>query len=267
MPRHNPHHRRGDQHTPSTPGSSDSELVYGRRPVFEVIQAGKRSLHRLWIGEGVAGGVVEDIVKAAREQGAAIDRVPNGRLDQMVRGNHQGLVAQVSATQFVEMDEFLRKKQDQKNIFLVALDEIQDPQNVGSILRSAGFFGVDGVIVPRWRNAPIGDAAFRASAGAIEHLTMIRVKNLAETVLELKEKNFHIMGADMNGQSVWDVPVWNRQVLVMGNEGDGIRHLVRERCDTIVSIAGSGKVNSLNVGSAAAILMAHLSRKTGGKRG
>jgi 23S rRNA (guanosine2251-2'-O)-methyltransferase len=232
-----------------------SDWVYGRRPVFEVLQAGKRKIHKLWVVQGISGDVIEDILKVARERGVALERVPKMRLDQMIRGNHQGVAAQVPATTYGSLDEFLRETKDKKKLFIVALDEIQDPQNLGSILRSAGFFGVDAVIVPEWRNSPVTEVVQRASAGALEHLTLLKVKNLAESVLELQEAGFQVYGADMSGEPAWSVPRNDRQALILGNEGEGIRRLVRERCDKLIGMPARGAVQSLNVGSAAAALL------------
>jgi 23S rRNA (guanosine2251-2'-O)-methyltransferase len=253
---------------PSAPSpelpQQNSEYVYGRRPVFEVFSAGKRSVHKLWVMEGINGGVIDDVLRLATEQGVAIDRVHRARLDNMVRGNHQGLIAQVSATKFGDLHEFLREEKDAKSLFLVALDELQDPQNIGSILRSAGFFGVDAVLLPRWRSAPVSEAAARASAGALEHLTLLRVKNMAETVLDLQKEGFQVWGADMAGKPLAELSPSPRQALILGNEGEGIRRLVKERCDTLVKIPGAGKVDSLNVGSAAAILIYTMKTKASG---
>ena len=234
------------------------EWVYGRHPVFEVLRAGKRKLHKLWIAEGVSGEGIDQIVDLARKRGFGFDRVPRMRLDQTVRGHHQGVAAQVSDPSYVTLDSFLHETKDRKRLFILGLDEIQDPQNVGAILRSAGFFGVDAVLIPRFRSAPVSDVAQRASAGALEHLTLIEVKNLAEAVLDLQEKGFQVYGADMAGEPVWRVPRHDRQALILGNEGDGLRRLVRERCDKLIGIPGRGKVQSLNVGSAGTALMYEL---------
>jgi 23S rRNA (guanosine2251-2'-O)-methyltransferase len=231
------------------------EWVYGRHPVLEVLQAGKRKLAKLYIAQGIEGDVITQIMTLARERRVVIDRVPRMRLDQMVRGHHQGVAAQTSSTEYGKLDDFLHENKDKKSLFIVALDEIQDPQNIGSILRSAAFFGVDAVIVPLWRSAPVGDTALRASSGALEHLTLLRVKNLAEAVLELQEAGFQVYGADMSGEAVWNLSPSPRQALIMGSEGEGLRHLVRERCDKLIGIPARAKVKSLNVGSATAILL------------
>ena len=130
---------------------------------------------------------------------------------------------------------------------VVGLDEIQDPHNVGAILRSAGFFGVSAALVPKWRSAPVGETAARVSSGAIDHVPLIRVTNLAESIRELQAADFEVIGADMEGDPIDAHPVSPRTALIFGSEGHGLRRLVRERCDKLLKIPGAGQVGSLNV--------------------
>jgi len=229
--------------------------VYGRRPVFETLQAGRRSIHKLWLAEGMGGEIVDQIVALARQRGVAMERAPRSRLDRMAPGHHQGVVAQVAETAYLDLDGFLAGVKDLQEVMLLALDEIQDPQNLGAILRNAGFFGVTAAIVPRWRSAPVSEAAVRTSSGAAEHVPLIRVRNLADAILQLKEAEFEVVGADAGGSPLWNYRRSARTVLVLGNEGQGLRRLVRERCDKLLGIPTRGPVASLNVGSAAAIFL------------
>lgn len=231
------------------------EFIYGRRPIFELLQAGKRSLHKLWIAEGTERGVVEDILRMARERGVPIERTRRDRLDRMIRGHHQGLVAQTAAAVYTALEEFIAQTRTVSDLTLIALDELQDPQNIGAILRSAAFFGVQSVIVPRWRSAPIGEAAARASSGAIERLQFIRAGNLVHALDELREAGFEIVGAEVEGTPLWEHRRSPRTVLVVGNEGKGLRRLVREHCDKRVGIPRQGRLDSLNVGAATAIFL------------
>src|SRR5688500_8767001 len=149
------HHRPSPDPSPSRgEGRRNTDLIYGRRPVWEAFRAGKRSLHKLWMVPGTSGGVVEEILGLARQRGVPIEWIKRDHLDRIIRGNHQGVAAQVSATTYLELDEFLRSLKGE-NLLLVGLDEIEDPQNIGAILRNAGFFGVAGVLLPRWRSAPV----------------------------------------------------------------------------------------------------------------
>jgi 23S rRNA (guanosine2251-2'-O)-methyltransferase len=262
--------RRGDRErrpyghpvTPSSRRHNDPQgpmdFVYGRRPVWEVLRAGKRSLHKLWMVPGTSGGVVEEILSLSRARGVPIEWVRREILDKKVGGHHQGVAAKVSATSFLELEDFLKGLSAESDALVLALDEIEDPQNVGAILRNAGFFGVTAVMVPRWRSAPVGETALRASSGAAEHVPQVRVRNLVQALDEMKEYGFQVWGADMGGEMIGRISKGKRLALVLGSEGKGLRRLVREHCDKIVGIAGAGKVDSLNVASASAIFLYEL---------
>jgi 23S rRNA (guanosine2251-2'-O)-methyltransferase len=237
------------------------EWVFGRRPVWEVLQAGKRSLHKLWIMEGIQGGQVDEIVRTARERGVPIEWTNRKVLDQKVRGaHHQGLVAQVSAAKYLELDDFLRGLASDKPALVILLDEIQDPHNVGAILRTAGFFNVAAAVIPRWRSSPVSEAAVRVSAGAAEHLVLIRVGNLVQSIDQLKEAGFEVAGAEAGGEPAWNYAPPKRLALVVGNEGKGLRRLVREHCDRLIGIPLRSAVGSLNVASASSILLYEMCR-------
>ena len=230
-------------------------MICGRRPVFEAFQVGKRSFHKLWMVEGSGGGITEEILRMARERGVPIEWTKREWLDRIAPGHHQGIMVQAAATEFLELEDFLPKLQQDKTCLILALDEIQDPQNMGAILRNAGFFGVSAAIVPRWRSAPVGETATRASSGAIEHVPLIRVQNLVEGMQLLRDQGFQILGADAEGSPLWNHPKAQRTVLVLGSEGKGLRRLVRERCDKLIAIPRRTPVDSLNVASAAAIFL------------
>lgn len=245
----------------SPTGSGD--MIFGRRPVFEAFQAGKRSFHKLWMVEGSGGGITEDILRMARERGVPIEWTKREWLDRIAHGHHQGIMVQATATEFLELEDFLEKlpplpageERGEASCLVLILDEIQDPQNMGAILRNAGFFGVSAAIVPRWRSAPVGETATRASSGAIEYVPLIRVQNLVDAMPLLRDRGFEILGADAGGSPLWEHPKSPRTALVLGSEGKGLRRLVRERCDQLVAIPRRTPVDSLNVASAAAIFL------------
>ncbi len=242
----------------STPPPSD--VIYGRRPVLEALKAQTRSLHKIWIADGTHG--TEEIHQMARERGVPVERAHRRDLDHRAGGgHHQGIVAQASAAGYLELEDFLQKVKDAQDVVVIALDEIQDPHNIGAILRSAAYFGVRGAIVPRWRSGPVGETAARVSSGGIEHVPLIRVRNLAEAVLALQEAGFEVIGADMGGSPLEDYVPGRKTAIIFGSEGSGLRRLVRERCDKLLKVLGSGKVSSLNVSAAAAIFLHHFSRK------
>ncbi len=241
-----------------------TEFIYGRRPVLEALRAGERPLHKIWIAEGAHG--TEEIITLARERGVPLERARRDHLDKRVQGHHQGVVAQASAVPYLELDEYLRSLGTvptdglRSSVVVVALDEIQDPHNIGAILRSAGFFGLSAAIMPKWRSAPVGETAARVSSGAIEHVPLIRVTNLAESIRDLQGAGFEVIGADMAGTPLEDHLVSPRSAVIFGSEGKGLRRLVRERCDKLLKISGRGPVGSLNVGAAAAIFLHHFCR-------
>jgi 23S rRNA (guanosine2251-2'-O)-methyltransferase len=232
-----------------------NEFIYGRRPVLEALLAGQRPLHKIWIAEGTHG--TEEIIRLAREKGVPLERARMEHLDKRVQAHHQGVIAQASAVSFHDLEGYLAQLAPAAPAVLVALDEIQDPHNVGAILRSAGFFGVGGAIMPKWRSAPVGETAARVSSGAIEHVPLIRVTNLAESIKDLQAAGFEVVGADMEGEPLEKHPASARTVVIFGSEEKGIRRLVRERCDKLLKISGSGPVASLNVSAAAAIFLYH----------
>ena len=197
------------------------------------------------------------ILGKARELGIVIKEVDRRKLDAMCGGaNHQGIAARASAIEYAQVDDILEKAgQAGEKPFIIILDGIEDPHNLGAIIRSADASGAHGVIIPKRRGASLTDAVGKASAGAVEYVPVARVSNLARTIDELKSKGLWIYGADMDG-SRWDSVDYSGPVaLVIGNEGKGISRLVREKCDFIVSLPMKGKINSLNASVAAGILM------------
>ncbi|HVO32309.1 MAG TPA: 23S rRNA (guanosine(2251)-2'-O)-methyltransferase RlmB [Elusimicrobiota bacterium] len=242
--------------------SSSGDLVYGRRPVWEVLQSGRRGVHKLWAVHGAGGGIVEQILAVARERGVPVEWADRARLDRLtMRGHHQGVAVQVSSASYVALSDFLSALGPTAPAVLVALDEIQDPQNVGAILRSAGFFGVQAAVVTQWRSAPVGETAWRVSSGAVEHVPIIRVTNLVQAIDELKESGFDVWGADMAGEPLGSQEAPQRAVIIMGSEGKGLRRLVREHCTRLVGIPARTPVGSLNVGSSTAIFLYELFRR------
>ncbi len=229
-----------------------ADFIYGRQPLLEALKS-TRKVHKIWIQAGSTGPAIEEIVRAARQKEIPIVFARPEVVHKMAKGHHQGVVAQADPKPELQLDELLKGLPPKA--VLVALDEIQDPQNIGAILRSAGFFGVQGVIIPKWRSAPVGETVARISSGAVEHVPVVRITNMAQTVLDLQKAGFDVIGAEMEGMSLDRYQPMDKTAIILGNEGQGLRRLVKERCDKLVSIAGAGPVESLNVSAAAAILM------------
>ncbi len=243
---------------PKTELNNDAgdDMIIGRNAVLEAIKNGRQT-DTVYVASGERTGSIGMILGKARELGIVIKEVDRRKLDAMCGGaNHQGIAARASAIEYAQVDDILEKAgQAGEKPFIIILDGIEDPHNLGAIIRSADASGAHGVIIPKRRGASLTYAVGKASAGAVEYVPVARVSNLAQTIDELKSKGLWIYGADMDG-SRWDSVDYSGPVaLVIGNEGKGISRLVREKCDFIVSLPMKGKINSLNASVAAGILM------------
>lgn len=239
------------------------EWIMGKNPLAEALQAG-RTVNKIWIADNLQKGAAQEIIQLAKQQGATVQRVPRQKLDQLVQNsNHQGVVASVAATDFVEPErliEIAREKGEPP--FLFILDELEDPHNLGSVLRTADASGVHGVIIPKRRSVGLTPAVAKASAGALEYVPVARVTNIAQTIDWLKEQGVWVFGTDSKAkedyrQAKYDMPL----AIVVGNEGKGISRLVKEKCDFLVSLPMRGSVPSLNVSVAAGLLMYEVLRQ------
>lgn len=241
----------------------ESEMIIGRNPVLEALRA-EREMNKIWVSESARRGQMSELLRLAKQSGAPIQFVPKQRLNKLAgTTNHQGVIASVSAYRYATLDDLFQKAESagEKPFFLL-LDEIEDPQNLGSILRTSDATGVHGVIIPKRRSAGLTEAAAKASAGAIEHVPVARVTNLSQTMEELKARGIWFVGADMEGSQDYrkvdyDLPV----ALVIGNEGQGISRLIKKKCDFLVRLPMKGKVASLNASVAAAVFMYEVFRK------
>jgi 23S rRNA (guanosine2251-2'-O)-methyltransferase len=238
------------------PGPSSDDILFGRHPVLEALKAEPCRVNKLWILRGAMGGPIEDILRLARERRVVFQWVERARLEDMANGeNHQGVAARSAAAAYADLEDVLAGGTPSP---LVLLDGIEDPHNVGAILRSAAFFGVKAVIIPRWRSAGLSGTVMKVSAGALAKIPLVQVTNVAQTLLDLKARGYWIYGADGVGTSVREAILNDPLALVIGAEGTGLHRLVRERCDVLVGIPGSGGMESLNASCAAAVLMSEL---------
>jgi 23S rRNA (guanosine2251-2'-O)-methyltransferase len=238
------------RHSPrrTTTAASSREVVFGRNPVMEMMRGSPAGIDTLYVAEGAHG--IEPVLAEARSLGIPTEPVARHELDELVRrGNHQGLAVTTKPIPFVAIEELIRSAP----ALLVALDELQDPQNLGAIIRSAEVLGAGGVVLPRDRSASVTAATIRASSGAAIHLPIARVVNLVRAVEELKAAGYWIVGLDAKGPSRFqDVPQLERVAIVIGGEGRGMRPLVARACDFTVAIPIRGRVASLNAAAAAA---------------
>ena len=237
-----------------------AQYLYGRWPVLESLRAGRRHFEQLLIAEGVSEkGTVEDIVGAAQQHGLNVRRVPRRVLDDLAKNaNHQGVALRVGGYPYVEVDALLEYAAEQnERPLLLLLDLLQDPQNVGALLRVADAVGAHGVIMQERRNVEITPAVVSASSGAAEHLHVAQVTNLAATMRELKEREIWLAGLDIgpHTQTLDQVDLDRALGLVLGSEGRGLRRLVRDTCDFLITLPMRGHVQSLNVATAGAIAL------------
>lgn len=231
------------------------EIVAGRNPVLEALR-GEREVERVFIAKGAEGSIAQ-IKAIAKEQGVVIDIVDKERINAMAPGErHQGVVAKVSEYKYSTMDEVLDKaKASGEDPFLVILDEVSDPHNLGAIIRTAECAGAHGVIIPKRRACSLTQTVAKSAAGAIEVMPVVQVTNLSRTIDELKEMGLWIAAVDMDGQDFNKASLGGPIGIVIGNEGKGISRLVKEKCDFTVAIPMKGTINSLNASNAAAIIM------------
>lgn len=232
------------------------DVIAGRNPVSEAIRSG-RPIDKILVARGEKSGAVVEILAKARDKGILVKEVGRTKLD-YVSGNenHQGIVAFAAVREYSTVDDILAYAAEKDEPpFIVILDEIEDPHNLGAIIRTAECAGVHGVIIPKRRSVGLSYTVGKASAGAIEYMRVARVTNIAALIDDLKSKGVWVYGADMNGTDYQKCNFSGACAIVIGNEGKGISRLVREKCDVIVSLPMKGQINSLNASVAAGIIM------------
>lgn len=236
--------------------------VEGRNAILEVLRSG-RDIEKIIILQGDTEGTIKRIVAQAAERGVVIQEVSRRKLDEISQTkNHQGVIAVVSAHDYVEVEDILkaaREKDEQP--FIILLDGITDPHNLGAVIRSAECAGAHGVIIPKRRSVGLNATVGKTSAGAIEYMPVARVTNLVKTMEYLKKEGLWIACADMKGLDHFDSNMTGPIALVIGSEGEGVGRLVKEKCDFTVSIPMYGKIASLNASVAAGLLMYEVVRQ------
>lgn len=239
-----------------------SEYIIGRNPVIEALRSG-RDINKIWIAEGAAKGQVQIVLALAKENKIILQHAPKKKLDQLVEGNHQGVIAQVAAYQYAELEDLFKvaEKRNEDPFFLI-LDEIEDPHNLGSIMRTADATGAHGIIIPKRRAVGLTASVAKASTGAIEYIPVARVTNLSRTIDELKERGLWIAGTDAKGKTDYRNLDGKMSIgLVIGSEGKGMSRIIGEKCDFLITLPMVGKVTSLNASVAASLLMYEVYRK------
>ncbi|MCI5649333.1 MAG: 23S rRNA (guanosine(2251)-2'-O)-methyltransferase RlmB [Fusicatenibacter sp.] len=239
-------------------------LIEGRNAVIEAFRSGK-SVDKLYVMPGSQDGPVRTILREAKKHDTIINYVGKERLDTMsATGKHQGVIAQVASYSYSTVEEILERAREKGEApFLILLDGIEDPHNLGAIIRTANLAGAHGVIIPKHRAVGLTATVAKTSAGAVNYTPVAKVTNLAQTMENLKKEGIWFVCADMNGQSMYDLDLKGPIGLVIGNEGDGVSRLVKEKCDFIATIPMKGDIDSLNASVAAGILSYEIVRQRG----
>ena len=240
-----------------------SGQIEGRNPVLEALRAG-REINKLLVAKGAREGSIREVVGLARQAGVIIQEVDRERLDALAQGrNHQGVIAMVAAHRYYDLDEILeRAAASGQDPFLLVLDSIEDPQNLGSLLRTADAAGVHGVVIPERRAVGLTETVAKVSAGAVEYVPVARVTNISRTLDELKEKGFWVVGTHQDARELYyQAKLTGPLAVVVGSEGKGMGRLVSEKCDFTVRLPMLGHVTSLNAAVAGAILIYEIRRQ------
>lgn len=244
--------------------TKEQEWIGGKNPVLAALKS-DRDLNKIWVAEGLNKQTYQEIMDYASKQKIVVQTVPRKRLDQMVDIPHQGIVASVAAYKYATLDDlFARAESRGEDPFFIMLDELEDPHNLGSILRTADAVGAHGVIIPKHRSVSLTSTVAKASTGAIEFVPVVRVTNLSQTVDTLKERGVWIAGTDAAQGGAVDYRYMDATLplaLIIGNEGKGMSPKLKKRCDFLYTIPMQGKITSLNASVATALLMYEVYRK------
>jgi 23S rRNA (guanosine2251-2'-O)-methyltransferase len=242
--------------------NENNDYIIGKNPVMEALRS-ERDINKILIAESSQRGQMQQLIQLAKEANVIVQFVPKKKIDQISDENHQGVLAYVAAYQYAEMDDlFAAAEKKNESPFFLLLDEIEDPHNLGSIMRTADAVGAHGIIIPKRRAVGLTATVAKASTGAIEHIPVVRVTNMARTIDELKERGIWIAGTDASAKQDYrqfdgTLPLG----LVIGSEGKGMGRLVRDKCDFLINLPMAGKVTSLNASVAAALLMYEVYRR------
>lgn len=236
--------------------------IEGRNAVLEAFRSGK-TIDKLFVLDGCQDGPVKSIIREAKKTDTIINFVDKERLDRLAgTGHHQGVVAQAAAYEYAEVEDILKAAKDKSEApFIFILDEIEDPHNLGAIIRTANQAGAHGVIIPKRRAVGLTATVAKTSAGAINYTPVAKVTNISKTIEDLKKQGMWFVCADMDGTTMYDLNLTGPIGLVIGNEGSGVGRLVKEKCDFVASIPMKGDIDSLNASVAAGVLAYEIVRQ------
>lgn len=238
------------------------EIIGGKNPVLEALRA-DRDINKIWIAEGVQKKGITELLQLAKDKGVIVQSVPKKKIDGLTDTNHQGIAAAVAAYNYSSLDDlFAAAAAKNEDPFFLILDELEDPHNLGSIMRTADAIGVHGLIIPKRRAVGLTGVVAKASTGAIEHVPVVRINNLSQTVDELKKRGLWIAGTDAKESVDYrrmdaSLPL----AVIIGSEGKGMSRILRDKCDFLYQLPMVGHVTSLNASVAASLLMYEVYRK------
>ncbi|MBQ4154716.1 MAG: 23S rRNA (guanosine(2251)-2'-O)-methyltransferase RlmB [Clostridia bacterium] len=244
---------------------NEKGLIIGRNPVLEALRSG-REIDKLFIAKGNASGPLVPIIEKCRNKKIVIKEVPTTKLDFMCgNANHQGVIALIPAQSYYSLDDiFSAAEENNEPPFIIVCDGIEDPHNLGAIIRTAEATGVHGIIIPKHRSVTVNATVAKSACGALEYMKICKVTNIANTIDNLKKRGVWIFGADMDGEYWCQSDYKTPTAIIIGSEGNGISRLVREKCDQIISMPMCGKINSLNASVAAGVLMYEVAKQRKG---
>ena len=240
----------------------NESIIEGRNAVMEAFRSGK-PVDKLYVLDGCQDGAVRSIIREARKHDTILNFVEKDRLNQLSEtGKHQGVIASVAAYEYAEVEDMLKLAEEKgEDPFLIILDNIEDPHNLGAIIRTANQAGAHGVIIPKRRAVGLIPTVARTSAGAVNYVPVAKVTNISNTMKELKDRGMWFVCADMDGTLMYDMDLTGPIGLVIGNEGDGVSPLVKKNCDMVASIPMKGDIDSLNASVAAGVLSYEIVRQ------
>ena len=238
-------------------------IIVGRNPVTEALRSG-REIDKLMVSS--EEGSMKKILALAKERRIPVMKVEKSAIDRIAEGKaHQGVAAYVSAYAYAELEDIFRVAEERgEDPFIIILDNLEDPHNLGAIMRTAECAGAHGIIIPKRRACGLTEVVAKASAGAIEYMPCVKVTNIAQTIEELKERGIWVAACDMGGTEYYKADLKGKLAVVIGSEGFGISRLVKEKCDFVVSMPMVGRINSLNASNAAAVILYEVRRQRDG---
>lgn len=252
----------GQERYMTEPVEIDENILFGRNSVMEALK-GQREIDKILVQKGEKEGSVIKIISLAKSKAIVVQEVEKAKLDELTgREKHQGVLAYVAAHEYVSVDEILEDAKEKGEApFVLILDNIQDPHNLGAIIRTAHNAGVHGIIIPKRRAVGLTGTVAKSSAGALEYMKIAKVSNIVQTIRELKERGLWIACADMDGKTLYEENLTGPIGIVVGSEGEGVSKLTRDNCDYIVSVPMYGKVTSLNASVAASLMVYEVVRQ------